>query len=289
MTRDTIAPVLLILVTFETTGPIICGGLLNISMSIVARQTGQGAVLEALASAQSHYLVSNVDSIVRISLGPAAMTRSAKRHQSLWLQASWILRLAVVVRVIQCAGMATFALHSWLERACRRHASGAVASKTLLDHVRRLSPTQRLSGGAGNTGGMTHREVEPISGGIIADAMLEENRSLKRDRCLGPAAGAEDPLDQSRRGLAAPLGDDLDGFALPLVSQQEAAARFTDGAVGKPFIEAASQDGLQGAGMRGCGVGHCLARMTNAALLRGNVSQRQERADQTRDAHNHAA
>jgi hypothetical protein len=87
---------------------------------------------------------------------------------------------------------------------------------------------------------MTHGEIKPISGGIVADAMLEENRSLEGNRRFGPAAGAEDPLDQSRGCLAIPRGSDLQRIVLPLVSQKETAARFSDGAFRKRLIEAAS-------------------------------------------------
>jgi hypothetical protein len=73
MTREAVATALLIRVTLQTTGPIIRSVLLNIRMGIVACQTGQFAGLEALASAEPHHLVSNVDEIVRISLGLAAV------------------------------------------------------------------------------------------------------------------------------------------------------------------------------------------------------------------------
>jgi hypothetical protein len=42
-------------------------------VGVVAIQAGQFAGLEALASAQPHYLISNVDNIVRISFGLAAV------------------------------------------------------------------------------------------------------------------------------------------------------------------------------------------------------------------------
>ena len=183
--------------------------------------------------------------------------------------------------------MATFALHSCLERPGRWHPSRAVASKTFFDHVPRLSPTQRLFSRTRATGGMTHREVKPISGGIITDAMLEESSSPERNRRFGPAARAEDPFNQSRRALPSPPRGDFDGLALPFVCQKETIARFTDGpVVRKRLIEAASQNRLQGVGMRGRGVGGCLARVTNAAWLRGKLPQRQERADQTDNTHN---
>jgi hypothetical protein len=73
MAGNAVAAVLLIWMTFQTTGPVIGGVLLNIRMGVVTGQTGQFAGLEALASSQPDHLISNVDGIVRISLGLAAV------------------------------------------------------------------------------------------------------------------------------------------------------------------------------------------------------------------------
>jgi hypothetical protein len=118
VTRHAVAAVLLIRMTLQTTGPVICRVLLNIGVGIVTSQTGQFTGLEALAAIQPHYLIANVDEIVRISLGLAAMAGCAKRYESLWLQASWILHRGAAVGMIECARMATLALHSRLERLC---------------------------------------------------------------------------------------------------------------------------------------------------------------------------